>query len=329
MATTKQQVLALFEQHRGISLSGEEIAKQIGVSRNAIWKAINELTGAGYTISSVTGKGYTFDTRNDQLSAQGIAPYLHNPDLAQRIAIYPELPSTNTTAKGLAVGGDAAHGSIVITDDQTAGRGRYGRAWFAAPGKSVCMSFVLHPSQLAMTTPSLITIFAAVAIAQAIENCFGIQASIKWVNDLFIGDKKICGILTEAVTHFESGQVDWIVLGIGVNFCMAQTDFPEPLQSIGTALFDTTHPPTGTRNQLIGELINQVMSLEHTFNQDEIIAKYRGRLMMLGQPITVHTPKHSYEATAVDIDGEGQLMVQTADGQQQILSFGEISVRPR
>lgn len=327
MATTKQQVLALFEQNRGRNLSGETIAKQVGVSRNAVWKVIQELTHGGYDITRVAGRGYTFERRNDRLSPEGIAPYLHRPEQAQQIRIYPELPSTNTTAKGLAVAGDTSHGSIVITDDQTAGRGRYGRAWFAAPGKSVCLSFVLHPSKLAMATPSLMTIFAAVATAQAIEACFGIQARIKWVNDLFLGDKKICGILTEAVTDFESGQMDWVVLGIGINFCMEVEDFPEPLQSIGTALFDGNNPPRGTRNQLIGELINQVMTLEQGFDQAQVIASYKSRLMMLGERITVHTPREQYEATALDIDVEGRLIIETSDGIQQTLSFGEISVR--
>jgi BirA family biotin operon repressor/biotin-[acetyl-CoA-carboxylase] ligase len=264
---------------------------------------------------------------NDILSVQGMIPFLSKKVTADRIFVYTSLESTNKTAKEMAIS-EAEHGTVIIADGQTAGKGRCGRNFFSPPGHGIYMSIILHPSQLQFNTPTLVTSFAAVAVCEAIEAISGKTPKIKWVNDVFLEGKKICGILTEAVTDYESGNARWIVVGIGINFSSSAIDFPEDLRQIAGAIFSDENPPT-TRNHLACEVINRMLAPESSCNEKEMLIEYKKRLMMLGERISVIGDKRPYEAIAVDIDDAGHLIVKKDDGQILSLSTGEISIRSK
>jgi BirA family biotin operon repressor/biotin-[acetyl-CoA-carboxylase] ligase len=314
--STKKNLLALLEENRGKNISGEFIAGQLNVSRTAIWKAVKELEKDGYKIKAATKTGYCLSNENDILSVQGMRKFLN--DKNAKILIYPSLDSTMTMAKQLAIA-DAEHGTVVIANHQTAGKGRYGRSFFSPPGQGVYMSFILHPAKIWLQTPTLITAFAGVAVCEAVEAVSGKISGIKWVNDVFLNGKKICGILTEAITDYESGEISWLVSGIGVNFTTPETHI------IGS-VFANEKPPT-TRNHLAAEIINRMSSLNDPTGDEKILLeKYKSSLMMLGKKIIV-SGAQSYEATALDIDDAGRLIVKKSpNGEIISLSSGEVSV---
>jgi len=311
---TKDKVLALLENRRGESVSGEAIAKELGVSRAAVSKATQVLRDEGHEISARPNKGYMLSESSDVLSVQGIAAYLQQKLL---VRVYSSVESTNQTAKALAMGG-AEHGTIVVAEAQTAGRGRYGRSFHSPARQGIYMSLILRPENLWLNTPTLITSFAAVAVCEAIEQCCGKQPGIKWVNDIFLGPKKICGILTEAVTDFESGEIGWIVVGIGVNF---RGFFEGELAEIARSVFAELRP-TVTRNQFIAEVVNRMLAMK---DEQTLLAQYKSRLMMLNRRVLVKGGEE-YIATAIDIDETGRLIVRTDSGETQVLSSGEVSI---
>lgn len=318
---TKTRILALLENNRGQSISGEYIAEQFKISRSAVWKAIKALERDGYKINAVTNKGYRLCDDNDILSAQGLAPFLARKEAADKIFVYSSLESTNKTAKEMALA-NAEHGTVIIADSQTAGRGRYGRKFFSPPGHGIYMSLILRPAHFGFSTPTLITAFAAVSVCKALEEIAGKVPKIKWVNDIFLDDKKICGISAEAVTDFVSGNIEWIVVGIGINFSTPASGFPEELRHIVGAVFSDA---STTRNRLAGEVINNMLS--HQYGEKELLAEYKARLMVLGRRVTVTGSGQPYEATPVDIDEIGRLIVKTDTGEVLTLASGEVSIK--
>lgn len=323
--STKKHVLAFLESNRGQSISGEHIAGRLNVSRNAVWKAIKELEKEGYNIKAVTNKGYCLCENNDILSVQGMLPFLLQKEFADQILIYESLESTNKTAKEMAISG-VKHGTVIMADYQTAGRGRYDRGFYSPSGCGIYMSFILRPEHLKFEIPTLITAFAAVVVCEAIEAVSEKVPSIKWVNDVFIDQKKICGILTEAVTDFESGNMQWVVVGIGINFSMRTVDFPEQLRQIAGSVFPDGGQ-SATRNHLAAEIINRILDTGNSCSIEEILDKYKKRLMMLGKKISVIGAGDTYEAVAIDIDNTGRLIVEKENGEIQSLFSGEISIR--
>ena len=323
--STKKKVLELLEQNRGQYISGEVMAEHISVSRNSVWKAMKELEKEGYQIAAETGRGYRLCEGNDILSEQGISPFLSDIENANRIYIYKSLESTNKTAKEMAIAG-AEHGTIILTEGQTDGKGRYNRSFFSPDRQGIYISFILRPGQGNWSDlPTLITAYAAVSVCQAVESTTGKSPQIKWVNDLILEGKKICGILTEAVTDFESGRMQWIVVGIGINFVASKNSFPEELQETAGAIF-FDQPATIPRNRLIAEIINGIMAFDENQKREEVFAEYRKRLMMLGQKVVITGFTGSFAATALDIDENGRLLVQKENKEIEALSAGEVSL---
>lgn len=323
--STKHRILELLEQNRGDSISGERIAGILNVSRNAVWKAVKELEKEGYSIEAVTNKGYRLSDQNDIVSIQGIKPFLSPQSklYAENIKIYKILESTNKTAKEMAVAG-AEHGTVIIADSQTKGRGRYSRSYFS-PSGGLYMSIILRPEVLNFENPTSVTAFAAVAVCEAIESISEKTPQIKWVNDILIDGKKVCGILTEAVTDFESGSLDWIVLGIGINVYIKTEDFPDDLQTSATSIFPD-EKMFGVRNKLSAEIINRILGYDITPREAEIFRKYKKRLTILGCRVTVIQNKNEYKSTVIDIDAAGHLVVKNENGEIITVSSGEIRV---
>ena len=233
--STKQKLLKILEENRATYLSGEMLASTMNVSRSAIWKAIKGLKEEGYEIASTTNKGYRLKSESDLMSVEGIAPWLSQNNQALELLVYKTLGSTNQEAKKLALEG-AKTKTVIISEEQTKGRGRMGRLFYSPPKSGIYLSLVLRPD-VAAQDAVLLTTGAAVGVCRAIKKVTGIDTQIKWVNDIYLGERKIVGILTEAVTNFENGQFEFVIIGIGVNFKMPETALPKELEDIVGALF--------------------------------------------------------------------------------------------
>ncbi len=340
--STRGKVLKALEEKKGATVSGEELAGRLNISRAAVWKAIRELRKEGHQIGAVPNKGYCLLQDSDILSAEGILTHVKELSAENRIHVFKTVESTNLTAKKMALDG-APFGTVIIAEEQTRGRGRMGRSFYSPPGGGIYMSFILRP-RLDSGKSVLITTAASVAVCRAIEEVTGKTCRIKWVNDLYIEEKKICGILTEAVTDFESGSIETIVCGIGINY---STVFPEDLAGIAGSLFEKESASSGgsggirsgkkmSRNRLIAEVINQVMDIYEVMESKEFIADYKARSFVLGKEILIlpvagqekeRNPADGIQAKAVDIDSDGGLIVRYRDGSLGTLNSGEISIR--
>ena len=324
--TTKERVLELLESHRGEFISGATMAEALGVSRNAVWKAIKKMEEGGYPIEGKTKVGYRLRTESDMLSVAGIRPFLTNPENVA-IHYYDVIDSTNKKAKELAVV-SPKHGTVVISNEQTAGRGRYGRTFDSPNSKGIYMSIVLDAAKIPFTTPTLITAYAAVQICHILETLTHKEPSIKWVNDIFLGDKKICGILTEGILDFESGQIQWVVVGIGLNVSTKQEDFSDEVKAVATSLFDD-EPQSITRNQLVGAAISTIMDGLTTLDEKKLLAEYQSRLNMLNKEVVITQGKQTIVGKSIDVDEEGRLRVLTAEGHMLRVESGEVKVTYR
>ena len=243
-------------------------------------------------------------------------------EIGSEIEIHQEIDSTNNRARELAVQG-AAHGTAVLALRQSAGRGRFGRNFYSPDDSGVYISFVLRPN-ISADRAVMITTMAAVAVARAMEKLADVQARVKWVNDVYLGAKKACGILCEAGLDFENGRMQYVVAGIGVN--VGLMDFPEELGNIATSLSNECGQRI-SRSRFCAELINELNALYPQLESGAFMAEYRSRSNVIGRDVFVLRGNERYPAHVVDIDGEGSLVVCTSDGRQQTLHSGEISLR--
>ena len=322
--SVKNEVLHILESNRGRNISGQELADTLMVSRTAIWKAINSLKDEGYMIAAAN-KGYSLSTSSDVLSSEGIRLYLNEEFSNIPIVVYKTIASTNSEAKLLAVQ-NAVHGTTVISEEQTKGRGRFGRDFFSPSDSGIYMSIILKP-KLNIENSVLVTTAAAVAVCHAIDKYSHDTPMIKWVNDIFIGDRKVCGILTEAVTNFESGMMDSVIVGIGVNVKTKKEGFPSELQNIAGSVFDDDN--SFIRNQLSAEIINNVLKISRNLEERSFMETYKQRSMILGEHILYKKDNSWHEGYASDIDDCGGLIVYTSEGQKIILNSGEVSIKKK
>lgn len=321
MSTLKAEILSVLAGRPGQYFSGGALADQFNVSRNAVWKAIRQLQTEGYAIDGITNKGYALTSDGNIISEACIRHDLTARIFGRKIRIYPELDSTNSAAKALADQEDA-HGTVIIADSQSGGRGRYGRPFFSPKKSGIYMSLFLRPS-LKAEQALMITSCAAVAVAEAIEKLYPVNVQIKWVNDLYVNQRKVCGILTEAGIGFENGQLDYVVIGIGVN--TGAVTFPKDLAPIATSLENETGIAV-SRNRLIAEILNSLESRFETMTDGSFLQESRRRSILLGREILVISANETYPAKAIDIDSHGFLIAETANGRVS-LNSGEVSIR--
>lgn len=303
-------------------LSGSALAETLGVSRSAVWKAIEQLRGEGYAIEAATNRGYRISSAPDRLSLPEIERWLLPGEIGSQIEIHDEIDSTNIRAKELAIQG-APHGTAVLARSQSAGRGRFGRKFHSPDDSGVYISFILRPS-LPADRAVMITSMAAVAVARAMEKLADVDASIKWVNDVYLGAKKACGILCEAGLDFESGQMQYVVAGIGVN--VAPMEFPEEIRDIATSISNECGKNV-SRSRFCAELINEMNALYPQLESGAFMAESRARSNVIGRDVFVLRGNERYPARVLDIDDNGSLVVRTEDGKQDVLHSGEISLR--
>lgn len=320
--TVKSRLLELLEQHKGETLSGEDLARELNCTRAAIWKAVKSLRKEGYTIEAGQNRGYLLTKENNRLSVEGIRLFLH--DAESYIQLYDTVESTNQAAKRAAVSGDAGHGGFVLARSQSAGRGRRGRSFYSPEDSGLYLSVILEPKGT-LKESLLITTAAATAVYRAVKKICGIDLDIKWVNDLYYKGKKVCGILTEAITDFESGNIEFAIVGIGLNLYEETTGFPEELKEVAGAIFtNQKEADQADRNALVAEIVN--LLLEEIKNP-HISEDYIARNMIPGNMIQILDGERSRSAFALEILEDGRLKIREEDGSENYLSFGEVSVR--
>ena len=318
----KAEILAALRASDGY-VSGQELCGKFGVSRTAIWKAINQLKQAGYEIEAVQNRGYHIVSTPDILSENELRSIRKTEWLGNRIYYEAEIDSTNTKAMKLAEEG-APHGTIVVTDHQKNGRGRRGRTWESPAGEAIAMTFLLRP-KIDPNNASMLTLIAAMAVARGIEDETGLKAGIKWPNDVIINRKKVSGILTEMSA--QADYVNHIVVGIGINVHI--DEFPEELKNIATSIFLELGIKIN-RAALIERICEYFEAYFEVFLQTEdlsaISKQYDAYMVNRNQPVKVLDPKDTYEGTARCITTRGELLVDTWES-RKLVSSGEVSVR--
>jgi len=319
---TKERVLFYLENNKGEYLSGSELAEKLGVSRNAVWKAIRQLEREGHEIDAQRTRGYRLSQKSCVLTRQSVEKHLRTAGLS--VTVYDELPSTNTVLKQFAEQG-APEGTVIFARRQTNGRGRLGRSFYSPADSGIYMSILLRP-QLAAQDALLITTCAAAAVAQAIEEHTSQICGIKWVNDIFCAGKKVCGILTEASIDLESGGLNYAVLGIGINISPPKEGFPEDLKSIAGGVSEDDTGDIGSR--IAAEVIDLFFAEYPHLSEKRFLQEYRRRSILTGKRVNVlKAGAEPQPAEVLGIDEALSLLVRYADGREEALSTGEVSVR--
>ncbi|GAA3013275.1 biotin--[acetyl-CoA-carboxylase] ligase [Tetragenococcus solitarius] len=316
MTSTKQKILSILRKNREV-VSGEKLADTLGVSRTAIWKAIHELEKKGYRIEHFPN-GYrylTSDVLEKELISSKMLP-------ASSIFIKKETGSTMDDAKVAALNQQISP-ALFIAEKQLGGHGRFGRPFFSPTGQ-IYMSLLLSPNQTFEELPQY-TILAAVALSLAIDHYTGKQTQIKWVNDIYLEGKKICGILSEATSGFETGRINHVILGCGINFSIEPESFPDRLQAKAGSIFPKGNPPI-TRNQLIQLIWQYFFELLDGLPDKQYIEVYRKKSFVLGKTVQFNQQGNTYSGKATQITDTGELVVQTNQG-VKTLSSGEISLK--
>lgn len=321
----RSSILELLRNAGGNYVSGEEIAVQLGVSRTAVWKHIQELRQAGYDIVSHSRSGYSLRQAPDLLLPGEIRNGLETTLIGQDIRYFEDVSSTNTVAKALAADG-AVEGTIVVSEAQGAGRGRLSRGWFSPAGKGIWFSLILRPDFLPQDAPKC-TLLAAVAVVRAIRQ-FSLSVGIKWPNDILFEGRKLVGILTEMSAEME--RVNYIVIGTGINVNMDTADFPPEVAEIATSLsiMKGEHLP---RVKLLQAVLTAMEELYLDVLQNgfvSVLDEWRQYSVTLGQEVRVLGIHESFVGKAVDIDEDGALLVDTEHGRRRVLA-GDVSIRPR
>lgn len=318
----KSEILEALRETDGY-VSGQDLCNKFGVSRTAVWKAIKQLKEAGYEIEAVPNKGYHIVSAPDLMNKVELESIRNTTWAGQEIYYYDVTDSTNIRAKELAEEGHP-NGTLVVADRQEAGRGRRGRSWDSPSGTGIFMTLLLKP-EMNPNHASMLTLVAAMAVARAISKCAGTEALIKWPNDIVIGGKKICGILTEMSAQFDF--INHIVIGIGIN--VHNEHFPEEIaETAGSILLQTGKRIR--RAELIEQILEQFEHYYAIFMETEdlsgLVREYNSILVNMNKSVRVLDPKEPFEGKAMGITKKGELIVDTWESRKMV-SSGEVSVR--
>lgn len=321
----KNKILKLLKENKEGFISGQKISEILNVSRTAIWKNINILREEGYKIESVSRKGYRLTLSPDLLTYEEIRKGLKTNSIGKTIVHFDSITSTNTKAKELALKGEK-EGTVVIAEEQTAGRGRLGRSWISPKGKGIWMSILLRPN-ISPANAAKITQIGAASVCEGIRE-IGIDVKIKWPNDITANGKKVCGILTEM--SGELNTVNYIVIGIGINANIDLSDFPEELIETATSLKVVSGNGID-RKKLVSNILNKFEYLYKELVEENSISKSiktcKESSAILGKEIRIISKNNEEIAKAIEITEEGELIVEKHDGQQKKIISGEISIR--
>lgn len=317
------RILELLRRQEGF-LSGEDIGRELSITRAAVWKGIKKLREEGYEIEAVTNRGYRLTNPETMYNKRELEQGLKTKTMGQSIYFYEETDTTNNRARELALEG-APEGTLVVAEKQTAGRGRRGKVWESPLGTGIWMSLVLRP-QIMPAEASVLTLLCGLATAEAIEAETGLSAGIKWPNDILINGKKAVGILTEM--DCEMSEVHFVIPGIGINVNTAS--FPPEIAEIATSLY-LECGKTVSRRRLVHKVLERLEEHYETFLRTgsfaAMLEDYRKLCITLGKEVHV-LGREPFFAEALDITPEGELLVRRADnGKEEVVFSGEVSIR--
>ncbi|MBP3459768.1 MAG: biotin--[acetyl-CoA-carboxylase] ligase [Lachnospiraceae bacterium] len=319
----KAEILTLLREKDGY-VSGQELCNRFGVSRTAVWKAINQLKESGYEIEAVPNKGYHLVGQQDILNKNEIESRMNTTWAGRELYYFDSTGSTNLDVKRLLEEG-AKEGVLAVAGEQTQGRGRRGRSWQSPPDTNIYMTLGLRPDFQPDLAP-MVTLIDAMAVAEAVEETCGLKTQIKWPNDVVIGGKKICGILTEMSA--ETGYIHYVVIGTGINVNI--TKFPDEIKETATSLC-IEKGESVLRAPIVAKTMEHFERYYERFIQTKdlslLMEDYNRRLVNKDARVKVLDPKGEFEGTARGIDKKGQLLVQRQDGSMEEVYAGEVSVR--
>ncbi|AMP20607.1 hypothetical protein AZF37_04950 [endosymbiont 'TC1' of Trimyema compressum] len=322
----KDDILLKLEKNPGRLITGGGLAKELSVSRTAVWKAINTLKFEGYAIESLKNKGYRLNQNNDVLSEYLIKSALTTNFLGNTFEILETVDSTNQYLKKmnfLLID----EGYIVLANEQTAGKGRRGRIFCSPKKEGIYLSLFLKPT-FPISDLHFLTLGIAVAVAKAVEKVCGFRPQVKWVNDLYYNYKKICGILTEATLSTENNAIDGVVIGVGINTGTVNKN----VATIATSVEEITGKK-GFRNHLVSEILNyfeviyELLQSRVNKGKEYILNEYKKRLFLVRHQVWIIDNKMEYLVTVLDIDKEGSLVVRNDKNEVIHLRTGEISLK--
>jgi BirA family biotin operon repressor/biotin-[acetyl-CoA-carboxylase] ligase len=306
----RENLLQMFKEANGF-ISGEEISRQLGVSRTAIWKHIEELREEGYVFEAVRRSGYRLVSTPDVMIAEEIKVGLATRVLGQEVHYYSSIDSTQNKCQELAKEG-APEGTLVVADQQVGGKGRLGRVWHSPRGANISMSLLLRPKLELQKCPQL-TLLTAVAIVETLREWYAIPAQIKWPNDILIDGKKVCGILTEL--NAESDRIHFLIIGIGINVNTRPEQFPEEVRDIATSLRIAKGEPL-RRVPLIQHILLRLEELYHLYLEEgfaPIKHRWEACSITIGKKVTIRTLQGTLTGHAEGIDESGVLLVRRED----------------
>lgn len=318
----KAEILTILKDTDGY-VSGQELCEWFGVSRTAVWKAMNQLKKEGYEIESVQNKGYHLVKTPDILSKNELVSIRKTKWVGTEICYFDVTDSTNTQAKSLGEG-DAPNGTLVVAGKQESGRGRRGRSFESPAGTGIFMTLLLRP-EIEPQNASMLTLVSALAVAKGIEHMVDLPVQIKWPNDIVINGKKVCGILTEMSAQMD--YVNYIVIGIGIN--VGNEEFPEEIKDVATSIYleSGKHVNRAMLIEKIWEEFEDYYELyEKTQDLSSLVKEYDSYLVNRGQKVRVLDSKEPYEGKAMGITDRGELIVDTWEA-RRLVSAGEVSVR--
>lgn len=321
----RDQVLAALKENQGQWVSGESLSESLQVSRTTIWKQMKQLESQGYVFEASSKKGYRLSFPPDLLSADEVCPGLQTEVFGRRHYLYiREIDSTNNYARKLASEG-YPEGTVVAAETQTAGRGRRGRNWYSPDSKGIYVSFILRPV-LPLKEISRISLLAAVAVAETLETELNLPARIKWPNDILINQKKMVGILAEAVTDTDG--IEYIVMGIGININNQLQEFPDDFRTAATSVF-AEDEQVCSRVKVLQALLSNFE--RHYFQLQkgdfrETLEKGRKLSLAIGQKLRLDTINGFVEGQAIDIDDNGFLLLRDQAGIIHTIMSGEITI---
>lgn len=319
----KEEILRLLRSADGY-ISGQELCNRFGVSRTAVWKAINQLKEAGYEIEAQQNKGYKLMAAPDLMTEAEIKSLMHTEWVAKEVLYFDTIDSTNTKAQELAEKGYPS-GTLVVADKQESGKGRRGRSWVSPSGTGIFMTLMIKPD-INPNNASMLTLVAALAVAKAITSVTGEEAMIKWPNDIVVNGKKVCGILTEMNAQFD--YINNIVVGVGIN--VHNESFPEEISQMASSLMIEAGGKRFHRAQIIAETMLYFEQYYDTFLKTQdlsaLVREYDELLVNRNKSVRVLDPKEPFDGKAMGITPKGELIVDTWES-RKLVSSGEVSVR--
>ncbi len=317
-----EQILRLFYDHAGEFLSGEQISRELGVSRTAVWKRIGRLRALGYRIEAVTSRGYRLASSPDILHPAQLKTGLDTELIGREVVYFPATDSTNIRAHELARAG-AVEGTVVVADRQSAGKGRLGRRWESPPGVNLYASVVLRPT-IAPRHATQLTFLSAAAVARSVAEITGLQPTVKWPNDVLLGGRKVAGLLNEL--DAETERIHYLILGIGVNLNMKADQFPADLRYPATSLAIETGRAVerlAFTRLLLGHL-DRLYRVYRARGFAAVLEAWQAFFDLVGRTVEVDCQEYRIRGQVIGLDADGALLLRLANGTEQRVLSGDV-----